>query len=494
MLFNSVEFLFGFLPVVLGLFLLLEGRPRLAMLWLLVASVGFYAWWDARFVPVLLASMLVNYGLGLRIMSAQGRARRAWVAAGVTLNLLVLGWFKYANFGVRVLGDLGLGPDHWTHVVLPIGISFITFQKIAWLVDCYRERPAQRDPLRFGVFVAFFPQLIAGPIVHHHELMPQLGRARTDRWGDLAWGLALFTLGLAKKLLLADTVAPYSTAMFTQAATGTAPGLAHAWVGVLAYTLQIYLDFSAYSDMAIGLARMFGIQLPVNFASPYKARSIIEFWRRWHITLSRFLRDYVYVSLGGNRRGARRQKINLFLTMLLGGFWHGANWTFALWGAMHGLYLLVNHAWAGTAAARRLNASRSWRIVATLLTLLCVVVAWVPFRADNLQSTVVVWQSMLGLHGLRGADAQAALPKAGVWLALLILLAACMRMPSALELVRHGRLGGASAGYPASDIAAQPAGAWAIRLNLRWAVLIGVLLASAVMKINDVSEFIYFQF
>src|SRR5690606_19566036 len=254
------------------------------------------------------------------------------------------------------------------------------FQQIAYLVDSYRQQGAEASFGRYALFISFFPQLIAGPIVHHSEMTPQLGRPRASRLKDLSEGLSLLTIGLVKKLMVADSMAIGANAVFGAAASGQAPNVAEAWLAALAYSLQIYFDFSAYSDMAIGLGRMFGIDLPINFASPYKARSIVDFWRRWHITLSRFLRDYLYIPLGGNRKGTGRQKVNLVLTMALGGIWHGANWTFLLWGVLHGVYLLINHQWRVTRWGKLTSASPFGRGLAHSITLLAVVVAWVPFR------------------------------------------------------------------------------------------------------------------
>jgi len=302
MLFNSYAFIFAFLPIVgIGYFWLARRATNLALVWLLLSSMLFYGWWSWSYLGLIVASFVANYLFA--IFLAQHRSL-ILLSFGVGLNLAVLGWFKYANFtadNLNVLFDLGI---NLAPIVLPLAISFHTFQQIAYLVDVKRGVEPEPNLLRYGLFVCFFPQLLAGPIVHHHEMLPQLkGWRQALRHEDLAVGVTIFLIGLAKKTLIADRMAAYASPMFDAAATGLPISLLDAWAGVLAYTLQIYFDFSGYSDMAIGLARMFGIRLPMNFNSPYKAASIIEFWRRWHITLSRFLRDYLYVPLGGNRHG-----------------------------------------------------------------------------------------------------------------------------------------------------------------------------------------------
>jgi len=334
MLFNSYPFLLGFLPVTLiGFFAIGRVSRPGAAAWLTLASLVFYGWWSPAYVALLLASIAFNYTLGARIARARARdepalARRLLIAA-VTIDLATLGYFKYANFFLDTLTTVSGITLPAARVILPLGISFFTFTQIAFLVDAYRGIAREYNPIHFALFVTYFPHLIAGPILHHKEMMPQFARPRiyVPHAGNLAVGATIFAIGLFKKTVLADRIAPFVAPVFDGAAA-TPPTLLVAWGGALAYTFQLYFDFSGYSDMAIGLSRLFGVQLPLNFASPYKSRSIIEFWRRWHMTLSRFLRDYVYFALGGNRRGRLRRYVNLFLTMLLGGLWHGAGWTF----------------------------------------------------------------------------------------------------------------------------------------------------------------------
>ncbi len=319
---------------------------------MVAASLVFYGWWDVRFVPLLVALTLANW----LVVRAYGRWRRdAWLVGGVVMNLAVLGVCKYADFAADTLAELLGTAHHPFGIVLPLGISFFTFQKISYLVDLRRGDRHVYGLLEFAAFVTFFPQLIAGPLVRHNEIIPQfaLPPRRPGVWENLSRGAALFLIGLAKKAAVADTVAQVCDPMFARVAAGAHPSLAEAWAAAGTYTLQIYFDFSGYSDMAIGLALMFGFRLPLNFAAPYRAASIREFWRRWHITLSRFLRDYLYIPLGGNRAGRARQAANVVATMLLGGLWHGAAWTFVAWGGLHGLALAANSAWDRAGCACR---------------------------------------------------------------------------------------------------------------------------------------------
>ena len=338
MLFSSYIFLFVFLPVTLSGFCLLARfmGPKPAKLWLTMSSLVFYGWWNPVYVLLIVASMLFNFWFGRQIGRAVGAGRSGGLLLfwGVTANLLLLGYYKYANFFV---GNVNvLCGTHWSlgRILLPLGISFFTFTQIAYLVDASRGVVCEYDLGDFLLFITFFPHLIAGPIIHHSEMMPQFRESKTYhfQWENLAVGLGIFSIGLFKKVVIADGLSPHVADVFGAAAAGNSLYGTDAWAGVLSYTFQIYFDFSGYSDMAIALARMFGIILPLNFNSPYKAVNIIEFWRRWHMTLSRFLRDYLYIPLGGNRHGKFRRYLNLILTMGIGGLWHGAAWTFVLWG------------------------------------------------------------------------------------------------------------------------------------------------------------------
>jgi alginate O-acetyltransferase complex protein AlgI len=405
MLFTTATFTFVFLPLVLAGYFLLGYRSRdWAAGWLFLASLFFYGYWMPEFTLLLLASIGMNFTVGKRIiLAASTPLAKRWMIAGVSINLGLLAYFKYANFFVANLNS-ALGSE-WRlgEVILPIGISFYTFTQIAYLVDTWHGKVNEARPVHYGLFVTYFPHLIAGPVLHHAQMMPQFGNATVYRF-DAAhfWGgMAIFSIGLFKKIVLADGIAPFADAVFVPVDAGASPALAEAWVGALSYTFQLYFDFSGYSDMAIGLSWMFNIRLPFNFDSPYKAVNISDFWRRWHITLSTFLRDYLYVQLGGNRKGPARRYFNLAMTMVLGGLWHGASWSFVLWGALHGTYLMVNHAFRALAErlgwTRFLSGSRTFRVFAWALTFLCVVVAWVFFRAQTLSGATHMLQAMAGM-------------------------------------------------------------------------------------------------
>ena len=482
MLFNSHIFLFAFLPVALiGFFLAARIAGMVAaQVWLTLASLVFYAWTGWPFLPFLLGSILVNFTVGraLVVRAATARPRGGLLALGIVLNLCLLGYFKYAGFFAANLTALGI-PVSVGEIILPIGISFYTFTQIAFLVDASRGEAAEYDLPRYALFVTFFPHLIAGPIIHHKEMMPQFADKRIYRVSseNLAAGLTLFTLGLFKKVVFADRVAPFATSVFSVADAGGHIPMADAWLGALAYTMQIYFDFSAYSDMAIGLSRMFGIHLPLNFNSPYKATSAVDFWRRWHMTLSRFLRDYLYIPLGGNRKGPARRYFNLMATMLLGGLWHGAGWTFVAWGGLHGLYLVINHAWERTGL-------RLPRVLAWLVTFLAVVFAWVFFRSGTFSGAVAMLEGMFGLSGMFAPS----LAQSVGWAYVGILLLIAVFMPNTQEIMR---LAMPRAFYPSL---ADRATLFAWRPTGWLAAATGALLLAAILFIPKASEFLYFQF
>src|SRR6266853_2348450 len=356
MLFSSYTFLCQFLPAtVLAFAAARRHSPRAGIMVLAGASLFFYGAWRPVYLLLLIVSISVNFALGLR-MEDPLRCRAIGMF-GVAFNLAVLCYFKYTNFIFDSLNTLTGAPLPFVNIVLPLGISFFTFQQIAYLVDVMRGARVERDIVSYTLFVSFFPHLIAGPLVHHAEMIPEFKRARSGRSAVLAArGLAIFVAGLFKKVVIADNLAQFVSPVFAHLDAGGGITTSWAWLATLAYALQIYFDFSGYSDMAIGLALLFGIRLPVNFDSPYQASSISEFWIRWHITLTRFLREYVYFPLGGNRRGPWRQALNILITMFLSGLWHGAGWTYVIWGSLHGSYLVVAHQW------RRFITSRAWRL------------------------------------------------------------------------------------------------------------------------------------
>ena len=497
MLFNSYEFLV-FLALTCWLYLQAPQHRRII---LLTASLVFYGWWSYAYLGLFLASIIVNFALCRWIALSQAKRRGLTVA--ILANLSLLAVFKYTDFFITSVNPLPGLDLPLLHIALPLAISFFTFQQIAFQVDMAQGKLTPPGILDYALFVSFFPQLIAGPIVHHHEMMPQLRRrlAGKEQLINLAVGLCLFAIGLFKKTILADQFALYADGLYRGVGEGAAPGLAEAWSGALAYSLQIYFDFSGYSDMALGLARMFGVRLPLNFFSPYKARSAIDFWRRWHVTLSRFLRDYVYIPLGGSRHGPARRYANLLITMLLGGLWHGAGWTFVAWGGLHGVFLAINHAWRGASAPGRPLAAWSsvGRTLGPALTFLGVVVAWVFFRAESFGAAWQVLTGMVGLHGLGAAqpylfdfngDEQL------IWLA--IGLAIVWFMPNSLEIMRRYRPAidptGIGAGFTAAGAITALHRATTWRPTPLWALCSGAVAAAAMLGISDVSPFLYFQF
>lgn len=419
MLFTSALFAWVYLPVVLaGFFAIGRFSEGGAALWLFLASLAFYAAWMPEFTLLLLASICFNFVVGRRIGASRSRT---WLTFGVSANLLLLAYYKYAGFLVSNVN--ALTGSHWDlgQIILPIGISFFTFTQIAFLVDAYAKGVREPRFIHYGLFVTYFPHLVAGPVLHHAQMMPQFGLSKTYRFDftNFGVGLGIFALGLFKKVVLADGISPYADAVFNAADAGTAITVEEAWLGALAYTLQLYFDFSGYSDMAVGLSWMLNIKLPSNFNSPYRATNISEFWRCWHISLSSFLRDYLYIALGGNRRGEARRYANLLTTMVLGGLWHGASWSFVLWGTLHGLYLVVQQLWArwvrppgqpGSIAAPSAG-SRAGRLLSWAVTMLAVVVAWVLFRATTLEGATTVYAAMLALDA---ADTASALWNAGL--------------------------------------------------------------------------------
>ena len=483
MLFNSAQFIFVFLPIVLSVFFLL-GRLReqmLAVMWLVIASLVFYSLDDPyRLLPLILASIAFNFFIGRMLLRSQNRVL---LAIGVGGDLLLLGYFKYAGFLVETLnGVTGVALQN-PNVALPIGISFFTFTQIAFLVDAYRGEAREYEPFHYTLFVSFFPHLIAGPIYHHKEIMPQFHLRENFHFdiSNFGFGLTWFALGLAKKMLFADVVAQYATPIFNAAAAGHPLGLVDSWIGACGFGLQLYYDFSGYTDMAIGLALMIGVRLPLNFNSPYKAISLIDFWRRWHMTLSRFLRDYLYIPLGGNRKGPRRRYINLLVTMLLGGLWHGAAWTFVIWGAIHGFGLVVNHAWNKVAEPYRLKLPNP---VAWALTLAFVMVAWVPFRADGLSATFTIWKGMFGFHGLVPESVIAAQVTTAI-ACIAGLLAVALFAPNTQQLLSYPRVIIAAFRQP---IRFFPSPTWAMAAGIAFGIAVSFIIT------QRPTEFLYFRF
>lgn len=403
MLFNSYQFICFFLPItLLGFFLLCRiGKAQYAIGWLVLASLFYYGYWNPIYLFLLLGSITVNYLIGLALGQYQDRGKSI-LFGGVLFNLGLLGYFKYANFFIDNLNIVANANLQVAHIVLPLAISFITFQKIAYLVDTYYSKQPIRNLSHYSLFVTFFPQLIAGPIVHHKEVVPQFQRPEMFRLHPemLADGIVTFLIGLFKKAALADPLALYADPVFTAAANGETLTFFEAWGGLLAYAFQLYFDFSGYSDMAIGLGRMFGIELPLNFNSPYRARSITELWKRWHITLTRFLRNYVYIPLGGNQKGEVRRYVNAFATMFLAGIWHGAGWTFIIWGTLEATFLTINNFWQ--ALQQRFRFKPRGLLYETLCWFLAFNAFVVPlcfFRGENVSGAIIMLKGIFGLNG-----------------------------------------------------------------------------------------------
>jgi alginate O-acetyltransferase complex protein AlgI len=487
MLFTSPEFLFVFLPVTLAGFFLLGARSHaLAIGWLAVASMIFYGYWSPIHTPLLAVSIAFNFIIGTLISRHHPGRLAGWLLLlGVAVDLGLLGYFKYAGFLAANLA--ALAHKSWSYeVALPVGISFFTFTQIAFLVDARRGHAREYNPMHFALFVTYFPHLIAGPILHHKEMMPQFALRSIARPHpfEIGAGLTIFMIGLFKKLMIADNISGHADAVFAAAQAGKAVSALDGWIGALAYTFQLYFDFSGYCDMAIGLSLLFGIRLPANFNSPYKARNIADFWRRWHMTLSRFLRDYLYIPLGGNRHGTPRRLVNLMVTMLLGGLWHGAGWTFVVWGGLHGLYLCIHQAWLAL-RPNAMPAGRLGRIASTALTFAAVVVAWVYFRAPDIATANALVLAMCGASGL--------VEGAPNWIAMLQLAgltAVVLTSPNTQEIMARAR--------PVVDQVSRRRSWWTWRPSLPFALATGGLGGATVMGaiINHVTlrPFLYFQF
>lgn len=510
MLFNSYSFIFVFLPLALLAFygLALRAEFKTALSVLVIFSLAFYAYWNPAYLPLLLLSIGFNFALGNTLYKHRNKTL---LGLGIAFNLALIAYYKYSGFFIASVNDLSGSDYAWQAIILPLGISFFTFQQITYLVDTYKGNAKNYSFLDYCQFVTFFPQLIAGPIVHHHEMMPQFNKQKilANIHENLSVGMTIFFIGLFKKVILADSIAVFASPVFDTASAGITLTLYEAWIGAFAYTLQLYFDFSGYSDMAIGLARMFGITLPVNFNSPYKANNIIDFWRRWHITLSRFLRDYLYIPLGGSRDGRIRRSINLLLTMLLGGLWHGAGWTFIVWGAMHGSYLMINHAWRGV-FRKNASANPSWIYTgfSKVATLLAVVVAWVVFRADDWNTAQSVLMSMAGLNGIAlphqleflqtSAPALVNVMHIGFghlffnelfspiealsWIAFLGLSA--LVLPNTQEIMQ--RYNPVLGDVRASRLLWKP--------DRMWAMALSIVGTYTLLHLSSISEFLYFQF
>ncbi|MCP4672180.1 MAG: MBOAT family protein [Desulfobacula sp.] len=521
MLFSSYEFIFVFLPVVCFVFFILASyNYKNAIGFLVFSSLFYYGWWNPIYLILILSSMIINYRIGSILQKKNGNQKK-YLIIGITLNLILLAYFKYAIFiveNINIIFNFGFSIGK---IILPLGISFFTFQQITYLVDTYNKHTKKYGFLEYALFVTFFPQLIAGPIVHHREMLPQFEDKRTfkPKLENLNVGLSIFVIGLFKKVFIADGIAQYSSPIFDTVSAGQTVTFFEAWGGAIGYTFQLYFDFSGYSDMAIGVARIFGIKLPINFFSPYKALSIIDFWRRWHITLSRFLKAYLYIPLGGNKKGTVNRYRNLLITMMLGGLWHGAGWTFVVWGALHGVYLIINHGWNKLKQSISLKINQfqfvgkgfSW-----LITFFAVVIGWVIFRSADLNSAILFLKSMFGFYGISVPNG-VAVRLGPVWEILkycgvgtyiggglhFILMYSWVITTTIIVLMSPNTYQLFSKFDPAlmpyafnkktnSFPKIKAINKW--EPNNFWAIVSGVLAAICVLSLARVSEFLYFQF
>lgn len=460
MLFNSYEFLFAFWPITFVVYFLMNRfcPPIAGKVWLAAASLFFYSWWSIKSLPLILASIAFNYIMGRSISHArQLRTRKLLLTLAIVGDVLFLGYYKYADFLISNVNALFSAQIELLRLALPLGISFFTFTQIAYLVDAYRGTAKEYSIVNYVLFVTFYPHLIAGPILHHKEMMPQFDRARSKMIipGNVARGLFIFCIGLFKKVVIADTLAPIATQGFD---VSTNLSLVEGWTTSLAYTMQLYFDFSGYSDMAIGIALLFNIKLPINFNSPYKAVSIQDFWRRWHMTLSRFLRDYIYIPLGGNRKGHYRTYFNLVATFVIGGIWHGAGWTFIAWGLLHGMAQVIQRLWKKTGVVLP-----HW--VAWFITFMFINFSWVFFRAKDWDDALKVLRGMFNF-GHIGVSTTLLGQVALVGAAILVAVFARNSMEMKMKF----------------------------RPNVRYAAFIAFLFVFSVLYFNQVSEFLYFTF
>lgn len=486
MLFNSYIFifLFLFLPITFFTYFYLENKisHNISKLFLISSSLFFYSWWNIIYLPIILISIIFNYKISKLIMEISSKKKKKQILIiGVSFNIFILGYFKYSDFFIENFNTLLNANTPLLHLALPLAISFFTFQQIAYLVDSYREETKDYSFIDYMLFVTFFPQLIAGPIVHHKEMIPQFTNIKNHllNYENISKGIFIFSIGLFKKVIIADTFSTWATSGFDIAPT---LNFFEAWSTSLSYTFQLYFDFSGYTDMAIGLALLFNIHLPVNFNSPYKARNIQDFWRRWHITLSRFLKEYIYIPLGGNRKGERRIYINLILTFLIGGIWHGAGWTFIFWGLLHGIALSFHRLWSKLSITLPL-----W--LAWFVTFNFINISWIFFRAKEWEDALKVLKGMFGQTAF-------ILPSAlenkflilkehnigfGSWLAniqgdlstaitILLTFFLILLFKNSMEKLHH------------------------FQLNYRTLSLSALLFISSVLSLNKVSEFLYFNF
>ena len=463
MLFKSYEFVFLFLPIVLLIYYWLGNRNKYdsATLWLIFASLCFYGYWNYRYVPLLLLSIIFNYMIGAFIRKKD--YKKGYLIVGLLGNLSLLAYYKYTGFFIEQINFISNTNLFIPEIVLPLGISFFTFTQSAYLVDVYRGEVSGYSFKTYCLFVTIFPHLIAGPIIYHKDMIPQFNNKNNYKvnYDNLSKGIALFSMGLFKKTAIADNISPWVGAIFSHY---NQLNFLEAWAGAIGYTFQLYFDFSAYSEMAIGLGLMLNYKFPINFNSPYKSLSIIDFWRRWHMTLGTWVKSYLYIPMGGNRNGEFAKMRNLFLAMLIIGFWHGAGWTFIIWGGIHGSLLMLNHNW------RRLNFQLP-KVVCWGLTFFSVVIAWVFFRAENVYQAMQILSSMFDFNSISTSVETWRMRKnvVNTW-STIAGLGVLLCLPNPVIIIDK------------------------FRPNWGWFALTLVLLLVSFYQLNTYTEFLYFQF
>lgn len=481
-LFNSFEFIFVFLPIAfLIYFLLIRIHPTVGKLWLLASSLFFYSWWNPIYLPLIIASLIVNYSIGSLLGKKTEKVfvKKALLTIGIIFNVGLIAYFKYSDFFIVNINTIFSTDLNLLRLALPLAISFYTFQQIAYLVDSYRHETKSYNFLNYCLFVTFFPQLIAGPIVQHKEIMPQLLANNNKKidFSNIAAGIFIFSIGLFKKLIIADTFAVWANKGYESPATLQ---FIDAWLASLSYTFQLYFDFSGYTDMAIGAALLFNIKLPINFNSPYKALNIQDFWKRWHITLTKFLTSYIYIPLGGNRKGKVRTYVNILIIFFISGLWHGAGWTFIIWGTMHGLATVIHRYWSSLGF--KMNKLLAWFITFNFINF-----TWVLFRAESLTDAVTVMKGMLGFHGF---SLPAGFQKLNVLQELPLQFHEFQLSDDLTKTVAYTIVFFGICVFAKNSIQMMVN----FKPNFRYALFIAFLFVYSVYNLQKISEFLYFNF
>lgn len=463
MLFNSYEFIFIFLPITLfGYFLISKKSITFSNAWLAAASFFFYGYWDIRFVPLLAGSILWNFLSGIVIDKAKNKKIILFIA--IAINIALLCYFKYTDFFIKSINKIAHTDWNLLNIVLPLGISFWTFTQTAYLIDVYRGNTKPCSFVDYVLFVMIFPHLISGPIINHSEMIPQFNETERHKLNldNFTQGLMFFLFGLFKKVVIADSLAPVVDEYFESAEFLSILG---AWIGVFAYTFQLYFDFSGYSEMAVGLGKMLNIDFPINFDSPYKSKSPIEFWRRWHMTLGSWIRDYLYIPLGGNRKGQARKMLNLFIAMTISGFWHGAGLKYILWGMWHGVLLVINHTWKYFSKPRNLKFPK---LLSSILTFACVMVGWIVFRG-GVKRGLKIMSKMIDIYSISNMAISA--NQIFIILMLIILAVIVFLMPNVIEIVNNR-----------------------FKKNKKWILFAAIITDICIIFLSRNSVFLYFDF